>query len=105
MSDKRTNPLVALWETMKEAGEKINIAKAAKSLQRQAEIDVAEAQETAETAKDNFDKAKLDALKDRENGFKNIVKAFGKMNVEQQRLTDAIDMYESLFEEKPRLLD
>ena len=101
----KNNPLVVLWEQMKEKGEKINVQRAAKSLQRQAEIDVAEAQEAFETAKDAFEKSKLDAMTDRENGFKNMVKARGKMKVEKQRLTDAIDMYKDSFEEEPKLLD
>lgn len=105
MAERKTNPLVTLWENMKEKGEKINVQKAAKSLQRQAEIDVAEAQEAAEAANDAFEKAKYDALSDRENGFKKIVKAFEKKQIEEKRFNDAVEMYKSLFEESPKLMN
>ena len=102
MAEKK-NKLVLFWEA--KAGDKIKAIRSSKSLQRQAEIDVAKAQEDFETAKDAFDKAKMDAKDNAKEGFKNIVKTHRAMMVEQKDFDNAIEIYEALFEEKPRLLE
>lgn len=43
MSETKKNRLIAFWENLEKAGDSIKIKRAAKSLQRQAEIDVAKA--------------------------------------------------------------
>lgn len=101
MAEKK-NKLVLFWESR--VGDKIKAVRASKSLQRQAEIDVAKAQEDFETAKDAFDKAKMDAKDDPKEGFKNIVKTHRAMVVEKKDFENSIEIYEALFEEKPRLL-
>ena len=102
MAEKK-NKLVLFWEA--KAGDKIKAIRSSKSLQRQAEIDVAKAQEDFETAKDAFDKAKMDAKDNAKEGFKNIVKTHRAMMVEKKDFDNAIEIYEALFEEKPRLLE
>ena len=54
--------LIDFWN--KEIGDEIKAEKAARSLQRQAEIDIAHAQEEYENAKSDFEKAKMDAKDD-----------------------------------------
>jgi len=103
VTPKKKNKLVLFWEA--NAGDKIKATRSCKSLQRQAEIDVAKAQEDYETAKDAFDKAKMDAKDDAKEGFKNIVKTHRAMVVERKDFENAIEIYEALFEEKPRLLE
>ena len=51
MTVTKKNKLVLFWEKLEKVGDKFKVARAAKSLQRQAEIDVAKAQEDFETAK------------------------------------------------------
>lgn len=103
MVEKKTNKLVAFWN--KTVADKVKLARAAKSLQRQAEIDVAKAQEDHENAITDFEKAKMDAKDDPKNGFKKIVSTHRAMTVEKKAFDDAVSIYESLFEEKPRLLN
>ena len=98
----KKNVLISFWE---QKVDKRTAARAAKSLQRQAEIDVAKAQEDYETAKDEFDKAKMEAKDDTKKGFQNIVKTHRAMVVEKKDFDNAIEIYEALFEEKPRLLE
>jgi len=95
--------LIEFWN--KEIGDEIKAARAAKSLQRQAEIDVANAQECYENAKAEFEKAKMDAKDDWKGGFKKIAEKHRTMVVEKKAFDDVISIYESLFEEKPRLLE
>ena len=102
MAEKK-NKLVLFWEA--KAGDKIKAVRASKSLQRQAEIDVAKAQENFENAKDAFDKAKMDAKDNPKTGFQQIVKTHRAMVVEKKDFDNAIEIYEALFEEKPRLLE
>jgi hypothetical protein len=102
MATEKKNKLVLFWEA--KAGDKIKAARASKSLQRQAEIDVAKAQEDFELAKDAFDEAKMKAKDDPKEGFKNIVKTHRAMVVEKKDFENSIEIYEALFEEKPRLL-
>jgi tetratricopeptide (TPR) repeat protein len=94
--------LIEFWEAKTD---KKTAQRAAKSLQRQAEIDVAKAQEDYETAKDAFDKAKMDAKDNTKEGFQKIVKTHRAMVVEKKDFDNAIEIYEALFEEKPRLLE
>ena len=101
MAEKK-NKLILFWE---KAGDKIAATRASKSLQRQAEIDVAKAQEDFETNKDAFDKAKMEAKDDPKTGFQKIVKTHRAMVVEKKDFDNAIEIYEALFEEKPRLLE
>ena len=100
---KAREKLIKFWnETI---GDEIKAERAAKSLQRQAEIDVAEAHEKYENAQGDFEKAKLDAKDDAKEGFKKIVDCHRKMLVEKKKFEDAVAIYEALFEEKPRLLE
>ena len=101
MSEKK-NKLIAFWEAKTDT---LKATRAAKSLQRQAEIDVAKAQEDLENAKSKFDEEKMNAKDDPKEGFKKIVKAHMALQVEQKKFDDAILIYEALFEEKPRLLE
>jgi len=101
----KKNKLVLFWEAIEKSGDMIKIGRAAKSLRRQAEIDVAKAQEDFESAKTSFDKAKVDAKDDTVKGFKVIVEKYMKVQIEEKKFNDSVSMYEALFEEKPRLLD
>ena len=94
--------LIEFWE---QATDKVSAERAAKSLQRQAEIDVASAQESYESAGADFDKAKMDAKDDSKKGFQKIVETHRKMLVEKKKFEDSISIYEALFGEKPRLLE
>ena len=102
MTTEKKNKLITFWETKTDS---LKAGRAAKSLRRQAEIDVAKAQEEMENAKTKFDEEKMNAKDDTKEGFKKIVKAHMNMQVEQKKFDDAILIYEALFEEKPRLLD
>jgi len=102
MADK--NALLSFWETIKKTGDKVKAARAAKSVQRQAEIDVAQASDNYENEVATYEKAKIDALDKPESGFKTIYESFMKKKVKKQRLEDAIEVYEELFGEKPKLL-
>ena len=102
MTAEKKNKLITFWETKTDS---LKASRAAKSLRRQAEIDVAKAQEDMENAKNKFDEEKMNAKDDTKEGFKKIVKAYMAMQVEQKKFDDAILIYEALFEEKPRLLD
>jgi hypothetical protein len=95
--------LIDFWN--KEIGDEIKAERAARSLQRQAEIDVANAQECYENAKADFEKSKMDAKDDWKGGFKKIAEKHRIMSVEKKAYDDIIAIYESLFEEKPRLLE
>lgn len=101
MAEKK-NKLVLFWET--QVKDVVKVARSAKSLQRQAEIDVAKAQEDYENAVTTFDKAKMDAKDDPKTGFQKIVDTHRKMLVAKKKFDDSIAIYEALFEEKPRLL-
>jgi tetratricopeptide (TPR) repeat protein len=105
MTVQRKNKLVLFWERIEKAGDKIKIARQAKSLQRQAEIDVAKAQEDYESAKSALEKAKVDAKDNTESGFRTIVDKYMKVQIEKKKFDDAVGVYEELFEEKPRLLE
>jgi hypothetical protein len=105
MTASKKNKLVLFWENIEKAGDKIKIGRAARSLQRQAEIDVAKAQEDFEAAITAFDKAKVDAKEDTTKGFKIIVDRHMKVQIEKKKFDDSVAMYEALFEEKPRLLE
>jgi hypothetical protein len=96
--------LVLFWEAIEKTADSVKHARAAKSLQRQAEIDVAKAADEYEQEQTTFEKAKVAAKDDSEKGFKNIYESFMKLKVKKQKLEDAIAVYEILFEEKPRLL-
>ena len=95
--------LIEFWN--KEIGDEIKAGRAAKSLQRQAEIDVAKAQEDYETATADFEQSKMDAKDDWKGGFQKIAEKHRQMMVEKKAYDDVIEIYESLFEEKPRLLE
>ena len=105
MTVTKKNKLLLFWEALEKTGDKIKASRAAKSLQRQAEIDVAKAQEDLESAKSKFDEAKKNAKDNTEPGFRNIVSSFMKVQIEEKKFNDAVAIYELLFEEKPRLLD
>jgi hypothetical protein len=97
------NGLIKFWE--ERVKNPIKLERASKSLQRQAEIDVASAQEAYEAAKDEFDSRKLAAKDDPKQGFNKIVEAHKDVQIAKKKFNDKIDMYEMLFQEKPRLLD
>ena len=101
---KKKNKLVLFWEGIEKSGDKLKAGRSARSLQRQAEIDVAKSQDALEASKTKLEKAKVDAKDDTEKGFKNIYEAYMDVKVKQQRFDDAVAVYEELFEEKPRLL-
>lgn len=105
MTTSKKNKLVLFWENLEKVGDKIKIGRAAKSLQRQAEIDVAKAQDSFETAKTALEKAKVDAKDYTESGFRTIVSKFMQVQIEEKKFNDSIAIYEELFEEKPRLLE
>ncbi|MHA1199820.1 MAG: hypothetical protein ACTSQF_10880 [Candidatus Heimdallarchaeaceae archaeon] len=96
--------LVLFWEAIEKTADSVKHGRAAKSLQRQAEIDVASASDAYENEQATFEKAKVDAKDKPEQGFKAIYESYMKVKVKKQRLEDAITVYEELFEEKPRLL-
>ena len=101
----KKNALVRFWESIEKTADSMKATRAAKSLQRQAEIDVAKSQDELENARAKLEKAKVDAKDDVEKGFRNIHEAFMTLKVKQQRFDDAVAVYENLFEEKPRLLE
>jgi tetratricopeptide (TPR) repeat protein len=103
MSEKK-NKLISFWESIEKAGDKIKIARAAKSLQRQAEIDVASASDQYEQELATFEEAKVKAKDNTEKGFKNIYESYMKLAVKKKRFEDAVTVYKELFEEEPRLL-
>jgi hypothetical protein len=105
MTTSKKNKLVLFWEKIEKAGDTIKIGRAARSLQRQAEIDVAKSQEHFESARTIFEQAKIDAKDDTEKGFRSIVDKFMRVQIEEKRFNDAVAIYEELFEEKPRLLE
>ena len=100
---KTRKKLIDFWNQT--IGDEVKANRAAKSLQRQAEIDVADAHENYEAAQADFEKAKMGAKDDAKEGFKKIVEKHRKMLIEKKKFDDAVLMYESLFEEKPRLLE
>lgn len=102
MSDEKKNALIRFWEAIEKAGDSIKIARAAKSLQRQAEIDVAKAQELMEEARAKLEKAKVDAKNT--NDFKSIVDKFMDLKIASKKFDDSLEVYKELFEEEPRLL-
>ena len=105
MVTTKKNKLVLFWERIEKAGDKVKIARAAKSLQRQAEIDVAKAQEDFESAKSALEDAKVEAKDKTDTGFKTIVEKFMKVQIEEKKFKDAVAIYKELFEEDPKLLD
>ena len=102
MAEEKKNALIRFWETIEKVGDNIKIARAAKSLQRQAEIDVAKAQEVMDEARAKLEKAKVDA-KDT-NDFKSIVEKFMDLKVATRKFEDSLNVYKELFEEEPKLL-
>lgn len=102
MSEEKKNALIRFWEAIEKAGDNIKIARAAKSLQRQAEIDVAKAQELMEEARAKLEKAKVDAKNT--NDFKSIVDKFMDLKIASKKFDDSLEVYKELFEEEPRLL-
>jgi tetratricopeptide (TPR) repeat protein len=104
MSEKK-NKLITFWESIEKAGDKIKINRAARSLQRQAEIDVASASDNYENELATFEKAKVDAKDKPETGFKNIYESYMQLKIKKKRFDDAVEVYKELFEEEPRLLN
>ncbi len=102
MAEEKKNALIRFWETIEKAGDSIKIARAAKSLQRQAEIDVAKAQEVMEESRAKLEKAKVDAKTS--NDFKGIVDKFMDLKIATKKFEDSLEVYKELFEEEPRLL-
>jgi DNA polymerase III delta prime subunit len=96
--------LVLFWEKIEKTADSVKHMRSAKSLQRQAEIDVASASDAYENEQASFEKAKVDAKDKPESGFKAIYESYMKLAVKKKRLEDAITVYELLFEEKPKLL-
>lgn len=103
MSEVKKNKLISFWEEKtKEIIDAFKMKNAAKSLQRQAEIDVAKALETLDKAKEKLENAKLKAKEKSE--FQPIVDAFMEVKVASKRFDDAVEVYKELFEEEPKLL-
>ena len=98
------NKLITFWETIEKTADKVKSARAAKSVQRKAEIDVAEASDNYEQEEATYEKAKIDAQDNTETGFKLIYESYMKVKVKKQRFEDAIAVYKELFDEEPRLL-
>jgi tetratricopeptide (TPR) repeat protein len=103
MTEKKKNALILFWEGVEKTGDKMKIARAARSLQRQAEIDVGEKQEEFENAQSELEKAKVDAKTDTKGGFKKIHEAYMKVQIQKKKYDDAVDVYKELFEENPKL--
>jgi hypothetical protein len=104
MTEVKKNKLITFWESVtKDVLDQMKAKNAAKSLQRQAEIDVAKAQENLEKAKELFEKSKV-AAKDKPE-FQNIVDCFMNVKIAQKKFDDSVAVYTELFEESPRLLD
>ena len=99
------NKLVLFWEAIEKTADSVKINRSAKSLQRQAEIDVAQAQDDYEAEVATFEKAKVDAKDKPDTGFKNIYESYMKLSVKKKRFDDAVAVYTELFEEVPRLLN
>lgn len=104
MTTEKKNKLILFWESIEKTGDKIKATRAARSLQRQAEIDVADANEKYEQANNAFEKAKVDAKDNTKEGFVKIVNSYKKMLIEKRQFDDAVAIYKELFEEPPRLL-
>jgi len=102
MAEEKKNALLRFWETIEKTGDAIKLSRAVKSLQRQAEIDVAKAQEVMEESRAKFEKAKVDAKNT--NDFKSIVDRFMDFKIATKKFEDSLDVYKELFEEEPRLL-
>jgi len=102
MTEQKKNALVRFWEAIEKAGDTIKLNRAAKSLQRQAEIDVAKAQEVMEEARIKLEKAKIDAQNT--NDFKSIVDKFMELKIATKKFDDSLEVYIELFEEEPKLL-
>lgn len=98
------NKLIIFWESLEKTADSLKVSRSAKSLQRQAEIDVASAADEYEKALAEFEQAKVKAKDDTEKGFKNIYEAYMKLAVKEKRKNDAIAVYVDLFEEQPKLL-
>lgn len=98
------NALITFWESIEKTADSMKHARTAKSLQRQAEIDVASALDSYEQEQAAFEKAKVDAKDSPEKGFKNIYESFMKLAVKKKRFEDAVTVYKDLFEEEPKLL-
>ena len=105
MTTSKKNKLILFWENIEKLGDKIKIGHAARALQRQAELDVAKAQDSFESARTALEKAKVDAKDNTESGFRAIVSKFMQLQIEEKKFNDSIAIYEELFEEKPRLLE
>ena len=103
MTEKK-NALIRFWETLEKTADSVKTNRAAKSLQRQAEIDVAEALENYENEQATFEKAKVDAKDKPETGFKKIYESYMALKVKKKRYEDAVEVYKNLFEEEPKLV-
>ena len=98
------NKLIVFWESVEKTVDSVKMARTAKSLQRQAEIDVASALDAFEQEEATFEKAKMDAKDNPEKGFKAIYESFMKLAVKKKRFEDAVTVYKDLFDEDPKLL-
>jgi hypothetical protein len=98
------NKLVLFWESIEKTTDAMKHARTAKSLQRQAEIDVASALDNYEKEQAAYEQAKVDAKDNPEKGFKTIYESYMKLAVKKKRFDDAVTVYKELFEEEPRLL-
>jgi len=98
------NKLITFWESIEKTVDSVKAARAAKSVQRQAEIDVASAADIFEQEETTYEKAKVSARDNPETGFKHIYESFMKKKVKQQRFKDAVEVYKELFDVEPRLL-
>jgi hypothetical protein len=98
------NALIRFWETLEKQADGVKIKRAARSLQRQAEIDVADALEAFENEEAKYEEAKVKAKEDHQKGFKNIYESFMALKVKKKRYEDAVEVYKNLFEEEPKLV-
>ena len=98
------NKLITFWESVEKTVDSVKMARSAKSLQRQAEIDVASASDAYEQEEITFEKAKMEAKDDSANGFKKIYESYMKLAVKKKRFEDAITVYKELFDVEPKLL-
>lgn len=103
MSESK-NALIKFWEVVEKQVDAVKNNRAARSLQRQAEIDVAAALEAYENEQANFEKAKMDAKEDHQKGFKKIYESFMALKVKKKRYDDAVEVYKDLFDEEPKLV-
>ena len=99
------NKLVTFWEAIEKTADSVKINRAAKSLQRQAEIDVAKASDDFENEQETFEKAKVSAKDNPQTGFKKIYESYMALKVKKKRFEDAVEVYKELFDVEPKLLN